>query len=246
MFCNCVQTGIFWHKRHLRLIESRHPLLILTFSILCIFELLIIIPFLQLCITNKCTLKYSTIIIYVSIFHETLLIFLVFILLSRLWLLYFNYKFQLASLNQIWRKTINPNDKNFYLNYKKIFGNSKYILLIIIMFTLCIFILFESLFFFTNTVNSSRIDIITHGLILLCCIIAIIMMKTKVNKIFDKFFIKTEMKRLLMFLIIYSILNVIDQILKLFFIKFDQELDSIQYLLQIIFFTIMVIVQVIC
>lgn len=54
------------------------------------------------------------------------LYYLIFILMARLWMLYYDYCFSLASVNKIWRNNINSNENNFWLNNKKIYGNILY------------------------------------------------------------------------------------------------------------------------
>eukprot|EP01083_Nonionella_stella_P034187 93614_1 len=61
---------------------------------------------------------------------ELLTIILLTIVLLRTWLLFFDYNFVTATIDQNWRGIINPNEHNFWLTSRKTWGNTRYIVMI--------------------------------------------------------------------------------------------------------------------
>eukprot|EP01083_Nonionella_stella_P172356 591290_1 len=65
---------------------------------------------------------------------ELLTIILLTIVLLRTWLLFFDYNFATAVIDQDWRGIINPNEHNFWLTSRKTYGTTRYMIMV------CIFI----------------------------------------------------------------------------------------------------------
>eukprot|EP01084_Bolivina_argentea_P260402 439734_1 len=68
---------------------------------------------------------------YFSDFAIISFIFLIFVL--RMWILYFNYMWSMSQLDLIWKRQINEQYSNWYLQHKKKFGSAKYCFFIILL-----------------------------------------------------------------------------------------------------------------
>ena len=234
-------------KRKEKLIESRHPALILTFGILCCFELCIVIPALQLHIitdsakdANEGALTLFFVIL--EAFHEALVLFLACILLGRVWLLYFEYKFKLAKVNQIWRTKINSKDHNFWLNNKNAVGSSKTVLIIVVSFNLIVFLSYSALILITNNSYNGHLSVVTGRFVILVTILPMIIMFRKIRRIFDKNLIKLEMKRLVLISVIYLVLSTVNGVM--FHMHYSHYFVSVAYLIQMLFLIATTVVQV--
>ena len=197
----------------------------------------------------------------VEIFYELFIICLIFLLMARLWLLYYDYCFSLASVNKIWRNNINSNENNFWLSNKKTFGNLRYVLsmiclidvLILLLYLLTTFVLFNGHTNESNVNSSLIVRIFTKIFITLLAVLSIFAIINKISKIFDTFQIKQEIKRLLICLIIFSILTVLDECLLNLFFTYDTNennnsaaiaLRQFDYILDMLCFALMTFLQV--
>ena len=231
------------------------------------FELIAMIPILQISTLNlvysKTLYNDSIFVVTVEILHDTIMICSVCLLLAKMYLLYFDYKFNVASANQIWRLHIEPNETNFYINNKKIFGNQKYILIIVAVFTFLILIIYSITNYIvfaeysnnnTQSLNTSLtlIDrIIAESVVSLFALVAILAMFSKIKQIFDKFKIRDEIGLLIKFLAVYLVLQLGTEITVQ--INLSQSsvnitnfyyLESLGYLLESFYFAATSFVQV--
>ena len=138
------------------------------------------------------------------------------IIALRVWLLYYDYKFAIATVDRIWRNVINPSDRNFFLNHRTTLGNSdfsfKLIFALWLFLVLICFVFVVEIFY----VEASTV-VVKHEFIALRMGMAgllsvfIFIISHKVKKINDEFNIRKEMQYLsylVYFIIATSIVDV--------------------------------------
>lgn len=291
LFVSYVQTLLFgrYSKRGRRssVIQKRHPRLTLYYANLCNLNLLFLLPVYQFCNflnVSRADYNYNNTIVSIlgsftlcTLFDaiiQTSLVCLSFILVVRLWLLYYDYNFTLAIIDRSWRHTINNNEdsrNNFWIKKRKTYGNGKYMFKLLSLLSIIILVLYlvvvlmqltikEKLFVLSDLNGNddifeslSIIDIFTQIFVTCLSIVCICGMIYKTNHIWDEFKIRKEMNYLLIIECIFSFFVLILQLFAWLdlsiLLTIDEAYDAhlfqtIQHLGCAIYFTIMTFVQV--
>lgn len=273
--CIRSQTGLFWQYRTDSFVKSRHPSLILFYATVCSISLLFLVPLLILkenatycsqSVYSTLSTDYIAIFVrnnellvqIVEIIDEVMSIMLICTLMARFWLLYYDYCFGLASVNKMWRLSINATERNFWIDYRKTFGNVCFAMFIVILFNLMIFIVYLSITLLMEKENKNKdnlnsfivVKILTKLLVTSGSILSVFSIISKISKIFDTFQIKKEIKQLLILLIIFSTAILVNEIiLDAFFIENGTNnsilsFKDIDFLLDVTFYAIMTYIQV--
>eukprot|EP01083_Nonionella_stella_P053585 141702_1 len=128
---NLFQLTRFINLQKERFLSSRRPRLIIVYCSISLSISIVCTPLLfyseALAPASEVTewMEYA-----IEFIEEMLIIVLLSIVLLRTWLLFFDYNFVTATIDQNWRGIINPNEHTFWLDSRKTWGNTRYVVIV--------------------------------------------------------------------------------------------------------------------
>eukprot|EP01084_Bolivina_argentea_P268008 455108_1 len=118
----------FLKYRHEIFLSSRYPQLIIVYCLISLITSIIVLPLVfHYEIKEQRDYGYYMEIIS-EFFEEALFMILLSIIVGRSYLLYFDYNFAQATVDQNWRGKIVSNEQNFWLKYRNSYGNIRFVI----------------------------------------------------------------------------------------------------------------------
>eukprot|EP01083_Nonionella_stella_P292042 993490_1 len=117
----------FLKYRHEIFLSSRYPQLIIVYCLISLITSIIVLP-LVFHYEIKEQREYGYYMEIISeFFEEAFFMILLSIIIGRSYLLYFDYNFAQATVDQNWRGKIVSNEQNFWLKYRNSYGNINFV-----------------------------------------------------------------------------------------------------------------------
>eukprot|EP01084_Bolivina_argentea_P236129 397130_1 len=118
----------FLKYRHETFLSSRYPQLIIVYCLISLITSIIVLPLVfHYEIKEQREYGYYMEIIC-EFFEEAFFMILLSIIVGRSYLLYFDYNFAQATVDQNWRDKIISNEQNIWLKYRNSYGNIKFVI----------------------------------------------------------------------------------------------------------------------
>jgi len=208
---NLKHLTLFYQSRECQFIKQRKPIVVLIYGTLASLTLCLIIPSICAYIylsssqqhTASAPAKWHFQRFVFDCIYEPICCTFINMIAIRVWLLFYDHSFAMATVDRVWRKVINPSERNFFLHHRNTVGNSTFLLKLLPVSwasVLCVLVLLTG----TYCVPATFSTLSTHKLIFFAsrvlfgapALLFIVAIHHKIHKINDQFHIRTEIKYL--------------------------------------------------
>eukprot|EP01083_Nonionella_stella_P111746 327997_1 len=203
---NIIHSIQFWNLRTYQYINARKPEILMLYTVLVSISLFVITPIRCLSIYMDSLTESKPIIhntwltsfMIVDSIYSSIFCTLINIIAVRVWLLFYDHKFAIATVDRIWRKSINPSDNNFFLHYKTTLGSAQFWLKLVFAFWILILSVILLILMLSNwsTTSHKHMFFVLRVFLAVPVAIFIFTIYFKIKRINDQFHLRQEMQSL--------------------------------------------------